>query len=83
MRNIPKCVAKLRGAGLLANEILPCVGSKKWRLLEIEQYTPAPTHRVQEPIESAAKDAWSEAANEAYKALCFQLFEQPSCPLLS
>ncbi|CAE7193341.1 unnamed protein product [Symbiodinium sp. CCMP2592] len=76
LRDTPRCVRALRAIGEIAPELAPGLGSKKWRQLEIEQFTPAPTFRRDEPCPVESGRDWSDEARAAYKALCFMLFDK-------
>ena len=49
LRDTPWCSNSLRSQGLFAPQPRPGFGSREWRRLETEQYTPAPTEKVLEP----------------------------------
>ena len=78
LRDNPWCSNALRDQGLLAPSTRPGFGSREWRKLETEQYTPAPTEKVVEPQGDGSGHRWSAEAENAYRAICGLLFEAPS-----
>ncbi|CAE7337173.1 Cacna1c [Symbiodinium sp. CCMP2592] len=76
LRDTPRCVRALKQLGAVAPEIAPGLGSKRWRQLEVEQFTLAPTEQTADPHEVEAGSDWSDEAKAAYKALCFVLFDR-------
>ena len=76
LRDAPWCVSRLLSAGLRVQEPLPGMGSRKWRQSVVEQFTPAPTKQIKQPLPADGEAYWSDTATAAYKELCYQLFEQ-------
>ena len=78
LRDTPWCSNSLRSQGLFAPQPRPGFGSREWRRLETEQYTPAPTEKVLEPTGDGSHHRWSDEAASAYRAICGELFEAHS-----
>ncbi|CAE7677247.1 unnamed protein product [Symbiodinium sp. CCMP2456] len=76
LRDSPWCTNVLRTRGHAAESLQPGFGSTLARQRAAEQFTPAPTTRVQEPLPDVDDVKWSNEATEAYKEVCFELFER-------
>ena len=76
LRDTPRCSALLRSKGMIVSETRPGHGSKEWRRLEVEQFTPAPTEQQFEPLCETTTVPWSDEAQAAYKAVCSALLDQ-------
>ena len=50
LRDAPWCVSRLLSAGLRVQEPLHGMGSRKWRQSVVEQFTPAPTKQIKQPL---------------------------------
>ncbi|CAE7884830.1 unnamed protein product, partial [Symbiodinium microadriaticum] len=61
---------------MIVSETRPGHGSKEWRRLEVEQFTPAPTEQQFEPLCETTTVPWSDEAQAAYKAVCSALLDQ-------
>ena len=83
LRDTPRCSNLLRSQGFIAPATRPGHGSKEWRRLETEQYTPAPTAHQAEPLEGPAGLLWCDEATEAYKTICARLFDQAAWPTVA
>ena len=62
--------------GLFASEPRPGLGIKEWGRLAVQQYTLAPTGRIQDPVTGGGEQGWSDEAGMAYKDFCYEIFER-------
>ena len=83
LRDTPRCSNMLRSQGLVTSVVRPGHGSKEWRRLEVEQYTPAPTAHQAEPLDGHAGPRWCDEATDAYRTICTKLFDKPAWPTVA
>ena len=76
LRDTWRCTDQLRRQGQLGQDIQPGFGSTALRRKTEEQFTLAPTERIQAPAFAEAERCWSKEATDVYREVCETLFDK-------
>ncbi|CAE7763408.1 unnamed protein product [Symbiodinium sp. CCMP2456] len=70
LRDSPSCVETLLGHGLQSDEVVPGLGSKFWRSIQVEDFSLAVPEAQATPLERKSDQGWDGVVEDAYKAMC-------------